>query len=240
MKRIAIMWVLVLGLVGTSAVAVAQDNHNHDHKHDHAHDAPKPGAKPDVAAPAQTPESEAAQHKERIRFLLSGYEYFPSRADLEKVTPDAPTILMEFANAPGELPSTRLRALDALGLFEQDNRVASFFETMLAQGKNQEKYLRHAITSSLKACGTQALPWVQPYLQHTDTQMRISAVYALGRLGGKEGVAMLRTHQGLETNATVKAQMSRFLEVSTTKPSAINPNTIPINPARVMPRQIGR
>lgn len=161
----------------------------------------------DTEAPVEITQAESS----KVELLLSGYEYFPTREDLEKASSNAQEILIQIAENEEALPSTRLRAVDALGLFKEDIKTAAFFEKTLHRGGQDKAIVRHAMTSSLKAFGQQALPWVQPYLGHQDLQMRISAVHAVGRLGGVEGVQMLQFQRQIEPELLVRQQMVRFL-----------------------------
>jgi hypothetical protein len=198
-KWSAALWLAAAGLVGGEALG--QDV-----------------AAPAVEAPAAPVIDRAALSKlvgaaeqEKIKLLLSGYEFFPKREELEAVTPHAQQVLVAIAEDQGALPSLRLRAIDALGFFPQGEPAALYFEQVLHRGQGEDVFLRHAMTASLQAFGQQALPWVQPYLEHADLQMRLSAVHAVGRFGGVEGVQILRARQVVERDAFVKKQLGKFV-----------------------------
>lgn len=208
MKKILTL-ALMVGAALCGGAALAQD----------IQQAPAQGA-PAVAAPqVEAPMFDAqavarlvtTAELDKIRLLLSGYEYFPTRADLEAVSPNAQQVLIHIAQDKDALPTLRLRAIDALGLFAQGEHAALYFEGTLHQQRGEEIYLRHAMSSSLKAFGQQALPWVQPYLEHQDMQLRLTAIHSIGNLGGQEGIELLRVRHTVEQDSFVRKQMGRFL-----------------------------
>lgn len=149
--------------------------------------------------------------RQKIELLLSGYEFFPVREDLEKVSPDAHLILIQITRDTSLRPSIRLRAIDALGLFKDTPEVATYFEKLLAQGAVKPRFLRHSLTSSLKAFGPQAIPWVTPYVQAPDLQIRLDAITSVGKFGGLEGKTVLRDAAVFERNALAREQITRAL-----------------------------
>ena len=149
------------------------------------------------------------KNTDSIVLLLSGFEYFPTRTELEAVTPEAASILVAISQDKSNKPSLRLRAIDALGLF--NNPVAAqHFEASLAQGKMEEVYLRHSITASLKAFGQTALPWVHPYIDHNDPNIRLDAAHAITRFGGADGLGMIRARQRIEQDPFVRSQLIKL------------------------------
>jgi HEAT repeat protein len=152
----------------------------------------------------------ADQAEQQIVLLLSGYDYFPSRAKIESVSANAPEILIAISKDKARLPSLRSRAIDALGLFAGHPRVAQHFEATLAAGQLDEVALRHSLTSSLKAFGDRALPWVAPYLDHKDPVVRLDAAHAIGRLGGVDGAELIRTRTAVERDDFVRAQLFKL------------------------------
>lgn len=195
----ALVGFMVVGLAGSAA----------------AQDTGKPLDKPEKAevqgANAASEPLDSAQ-VEKVRFLLSGYEYFPTREALEEASPQAQAILIQLAQDEEALPSLRTRALDALGLFGEDAQAGRFFEGFLHDGKAEARYLRHAMGASLKAFGPKALPWVEPYLEHQSVDLRLDAVFAVGRLGGAPGrELLLQRRPSLERDALVKEQLVKFV-----------------------------
>lgn len=166
-----------------------------------------------TVASAQAEDSPAATaaQTDKILLMLSGYEYFPTRADLEAVTPSAPDVLIAISKNTDLKPSLRVRAIDALGLFDGEARAATHFEAVLAAGNLDEVYLRHSMTSSLKAFGPAALPWVQPYLGHGDSVIRLDAAHAMQRFGGEDAREMLRLRKDVESDPFVRDQLTKLV-----------------------------
>lgn len=186
MKRL-VMTLILASAALVAAVAVAQDT------------TPAPAP----VAQAPIPQAEI----DKVNLLLSGYDYFPTRADLEAASGRAVEILVAISQDEAALPSARNRALDALGLFEGHPQVAAYFEQTLALGQLEPVHMRHVIGSCMKAFGQQALPWVTPFLDHQDLQTRLSAVHAVGQFGGVDGRETLRLRKPLERDLFVKEQI---------------------------------
>lgn len=149
--------------------------------------------------------------REKITLLLSGYHYFPTREKLEAESPNAPAILIAIAEDGAHLPSLRIQAIRALGLFSDDATAATWFERRLHEARLPEDLLRHALTASLRGFGERALPWVEPYLGHPDEQMRLSAVNAIGKLAGAPGRLVLEQRREMELDQRVIQDMDRFI-----------------------------
>lgn len=147
---------------------------------------------------------------DKVLLLLSGYDYFPTRADLERVSPRAVEILIAFAQDEAALPSLRTRALDALGFFSDDFTSAVYFETVLAAGALEDVFAQHAINACMKAHGQRALPWVVGYLEAPEIQTRLSAIHAIGEFGGLEGRDVLKLRKPLERDVFVLKTVERF------------------------------
>ncbi len=162
-------------------------------------------------ASAQATPAPSQAARDQVVMMLSGYEFFPTRAQLEAASPEVAEILVTLIQDADQLPSLRVRAIDALGLFSDDPVAAIHFERVLAVGEMEETYLRHSLTSSLKAFGPRALPWVQPYMSHADMQTRLDAAYATARFGGADGVEMLRLRKSLEKDPFVRDQLTKLV-----------------------------
>jgi hypothetical protein len=147
---------------------------------------------------------------DKVKLMLSGYEYFPTKEDLVRVSPRAFEVLDDIARDETALPSMRTRALDALGLYEGKAEVALILEQILAEERLKDVFLRHAVTSSMKAFGNHALPWVAPYLNHKDVQLRLSAVHAVGHFGGELGQEVLLQRVEIERDELVIERIKRF------------------------------
>ncbi|MEL6181996.1 MAG: hypothetical protein AAFS10_23755 [Myxococcota bacterium] len=193
---IAALAALLAGLM--SATALAQDT-----------TAPVVGA-PDVrvAVPADVTD---AEHN-KIMLLLSGHDYFPTHSDLLAATPKARAILFAIATDANALPSHRIRAIDALGLFPEDDSLAQFLEQALNQTDLRPTFARHYINTSLKVFHEQAVPWVAPHLNNPDLQTQLTVIHSLGLFGGNSGREVLRFHrQFIHRDVLIEDTLERAL-----------------------------
>ncbi len=167
--------------------------------------------------PAVKPEEQGV--RERVEFLLSGYEYFPSREDLDKValagemTPVLQVISVDDA-AP---PSMRSRAVDALGFYDDEATIVHLRKLALKETDGlPRKKLRsararryHAITSFARAAGEQALGDLQGLMEHKDVQVQLSAISAIGKHCGAPGKEVLKTRQGIEQDQVILRELRK-------------------------------
>ncbi len=168
------------------------------------------------------PESaEMAKAREKLQFLLSGYEFFPKREDLDAVAP-APvmtSILKSFVADTELAPPTRFRAVDALGLYEQEDVGKFLLPYANAPGKVEDdaelrtlELMRHrtiiAYAKSQGAVGNAALI---PMLEEADLQIRLTAISALGKHGGPEAAKHLRALKEKDTHHAVQRALNKFV-----------------------------
>ncbi len=160
---------------------------------------PPPVEVPTPPVTATPPTSVVA---DRLTFLLSGYEYFPTRVDLDAVgsADEIAAQLRTFALDEAARPSLRLRAVDALGYYDDEATVALLTRlcTEPPQPDLERRKLRtagllqhHAITALARAKRADAVPVLETVFATHDTQLTLTAVHALGKHGGEEGRAAL-------------------------------------------------
>lgn len=176
---------------------------------------------PETATPA--PEQTVPQQsvEERLLFLLSGYEYFPTREDLDEVAKADVVVaaLLGFAADEDRRNTLRLRAIDALGLYDHPDAVA-YLGALVADplDKLSRKQLRvgtlmkhHAITSLARARKEAAVPQIAPILASEDVQLRLTAISALGKHGGRSGRAALSALQKTEKSDFVQRELRKWV-----------------------------
>ncbi len=171
-------------------------------------DAPavdSPGVDPQIAPPPATSD-------QRIRVLLSGYEFFPTRDDLLAVSPVASAILIAIYEDEDALPTMRSRAIDALGYFN-DDLTSTFFASLLERHASIDKrHLHHALTAYAKAFGTLSVEREAIFLEHEDAQIRLTTVTALDEFGGRPALELLKKRVTIEKSPLVlkKLEQVRF------------------------------
>ncbi|MBH24158.1 MAG: hypothetical protein CMH57_06840 [Myxococcales bacterium] len=147
-----------------------------------------------TARPDLSVEINQEQH-DKILLLLSGYEYFPTYDELVAVTPDAHVALFRIALDDSMKPSHRVRAIDALGLFPEDDALAGFLEEALTRTDLKPTFTRHYINTALKVYQEQAVSWVAPHLNNPDLQTQLTVIHSLGLFGGESGAELLEFHR---------------------------------------------
>ena len=167
--------------VGSATVAPAADA------------TPAPSA--DSTQPSATPTQSVS---ERLKFLLSGYEYFPSRADLDAVADPAEVAaqLRGFAEDADARPTLRLRAVDALGFYD-DGQTVAYLRKLATTPTNKDlprKKLRtagllrhHAISALVRSQRDNAVGTLRGVLDEKDTQLTLTVIHAYGKHGGEPG-----------------------------------------------------
>lgn len=170
---------------------------------------------PSSGQPEQTPES-------RLRFLLSGYEFFPSKEDLAKVGDDKTVarLLLDLAQDPNTIPTLRLRAVDAMGYYDDDitrSFLVYSIETPTNSAPESDRRTltlirHHAVTSFAKSQGEEALTVLEPLLTGDDLQLRLTAISAIGKQCGQAGVARLRALKRADSNQAVQHEIRKFVQ----------------------------
>lgn len=182
-------------------------------------DVPTPTENPGpvkAEVPTQTP-------RERIVFLLSGYEYFPTRADLDAVAPakEVAGLLREMAANVDERPSLRLRAVDALGFYDDPDTVGMLTRIVTEEPKADlpRRKLRtagllrhHAITALARSQGPKAVPILETIFASNDTQLTLTVVDALGKHGSKEGREALTRLLSESQDKIVRREAARWVK----------------------------
>lgn len=190
------------------------DSHTGDHTHDHSqdHDARKSAEKTVAEKPAI----------ERVRFLLSGYEYFPDRAALDEVgeAAEISTLLRELSADSKERPTLRLRAVDALAYYT-DQATKNYLESLIASPdstgdkvqKRTTRLLRHhAVTSLAKAHGEAALATLEPLLLDDEIQLKMTAISAIGKHMGPSGKQRLQDLRETIDNPVVLRELRKYVK----------------------------
>lgn len=159
--------------------------------------------------------------RQRLEFLLSGYEYFPSRKDLDGLAPPQAliTLLQGMAHEGDLRPSLRLRAVDALSLYEGPE-VRDFLTTILAINPDEAepsqlrvtRLMRHrAINSLARLDAENAVETLVPFLEDRDLQMRLTAISALGQFGGQAGKKAIEDLRTRDTHPAVQREINKYL-----------------------------
>ena len=153
----------------------------------------------------------------KLRFSLSGYEYFPTRSDLDRIgSPDLVIDeLIRIANSPDERPSLRVRAIDALGYYDE-TQSTEFLAKQInpASPPPNTRVARsirhHSIVSFAKAARENAVETLQPLIDHSDLQIRLTAINAIGKHGGTIGQNVLKSLDGPAQHPAVLRELRKY------------------------------
>lgn len=155
-----------------------------------------------------------AEAMSRITTLLSGYEYFPSADDLTGQAADpVPYLLAVVYDARTEtLPIHRHRAIGALAYFPTD-QTRSHLDHLLSSPATPELTRHHVINALANGFGDGAISEISPFLDHTDVQLRLTAVAALGAIGTSQSSQALLDELGTESHPLVRERIHDALSV---------------------------
>lgn len=121
------------------------------------------------------------QHKQ-ARLLLSAYHELPPKKTFEQVSPRVQDLLHEIATAPKVFVMHKVRAIEALGLYWQDQRAFALHGQLLADANVKDSTKHRIIMMTTKHFGAQGLVHLKGLMGHKDVQMRMSAAYAAMKL----------------------------------------------------------
>lgn len=195
-----------------------------------SHDVPTTPAKPQTPQVPktpqvpQTPESPADMDvRARVIFLLSGFEYFPTRAHLDEVASaeEVSAVLRSLATDPAGRPTQRLRAVDALGYYDDAETVAlltSYVGGLPTDGLTRHQLRtanllqHHAITSLAKSQRGESVGTLEPILAGDDLQLTLTAVHALAKHGQKAGLAALKSLRDNTSDLRLKREIAKWVD----------------------------
>lgn len=188
-----------------------------------AQEAERPGTIVPDGPPVQAePQPPKPSIEERVTFLLSGYEYFPTRADLDAVAkPDVMVpLLVALARDADKRNTLRLRAVDALGYYDDEASGELLLELARVEPDELPRKKRriavllkhHAITSLARARKEAAVEDLAPLLKDEDVQIRITVVNAFGKHGGASGKAKLADLVTHESHGAVKRELNKWVQ----------------------------
>ncbi len=157
---------------------------------------------------------------DRVVFLLSGYHYFPTQEDFAKIGDEATVagILRELAQDPSQRPSLRMRAVDALMYFGDGPTLAYVEHVALTEPAAEPELLRteqlmqhHAITTLAKIRKEESAQILKPLLNHSDIQVQMTVISALGKHGGKTGKALLQEEAAKKHTPAVQRELRKYV-----------------------------
>ena len=159
-----------------------------------------------LATPSALQAQTKAEQVQRVQLLLNAYDRAPDAAQFKRAATDPRSILLDIESNPSSPEYLRLRALDALSLFP-DEQVRARFRTILkdATGQNPApRAVHNSINGLMLGWGAESNEELLALLAHPDIQVRLTVAVAVGRSGGISGRNALRSHLGREKDPLVR------------------------------------
>jgi HEAT repeat protein len=159
--------------------------------------------------------------RKRVTFLLSGYEFFPTRDDLDRVgaPADVVAVLVDIVGDEDASAMHRLRAVDALGFYELP-QVAGFLRKLTrgakaadlkASARHSSLLQHHAITALARSQNNKSVPDLEVFLDGKDLQLKLTAIVALGKHGKVDGRERLKQLVKSDDNKLVQREAKKYL-----------------------------
>jgi HEAT repeat protein len=139
---------------------------------------------------------DAAQVR-KVELLLSGYHELPTLDQLKAASPRAEDIVAALVRDQDTSPFIRPRAISALTTYWPNTRTVQLVRALIADPKTRD-VTRHQLLIASSDLGQQVIPDLIPFLNHTDLQLRLTAVEALARLN-QHDAAVNALHKALDT-----------------------------------------
>ena len=183
-----------------------------------------PGEAADRPTPPGAQEPDRDEVARRLEALLSGYEYFPDRAALDRLGSARliASLGREIARDASKRPTLRLRAVDMLGYYDDAKTVALLEELVKtetdglpASRQRTRLLMRHrAMTALARSQGEEALGVLEEMMRHGDLQLQLSAVSAVGKHGGASGKALLEARAKDARHPALKRELGKYVRVA--------------------------
>ncbi len=171
--------------------------------------------------PVPVPENQTPQ--QRLEFLLSGYHYFPSKADLDAIAKDdeMAKMLRILAEDNKARVMVRSRAVDALAYYSDEATVGFLTHVMKRDPKDADpkdarlvkSMKHHAIMSIAKSLEDKSIAPLEYALTHDDHQIRMTAISAIGKHAGEAGKVRLGKLAETEKNIYVQKELRKYVKL---------------------------
>ena len=149
---------------------------------------------------------------ERVVYLLSGYEYFPTADDLLAVTttPEQYLLSLAYDAESDTLSIHRHRAIGALTYFPSE-LTRSHLLYMLHSPATPEMTRHHVINALARSFGDAALPIIEPFLSHDDLQLQLTAIAAIGSIESEAAGLVLENTLPQQSHGLVRERIQEQL-----------------------------
>lgn len=160
--------------------------------------------------PQASDELSPEEARRSIKAWLSHHHQVPSRAELERITPEARSIVFDIARDEDVFLFHRHRALVALGHWP-DQEVKSYLQTLLNNETTEDGLRHHLIPILATSFGEAALEDLRPFLiEAADPQIRISAAAAIAEIPGDQALQLLKQALEVERHPLVRSRLENY------------------------------
>lgn len=146
----------------------------------------------------------------QVEALLAGFEYVPKKEDWDRIGPAAAPVLRQIAADPNAKKVQRARAISSLAYFPQST-TQTLLKTIIAEETQPKVLRRKALRSLANGFGVKAITTIEPFLSSKDTQIRETAVLALGSIKSDKCKTLLKAQLKVESSALVKETIQKTL-----------------------------
>ncbi|VAX24860.1 hypothetical protein MNBD_NITROSPINAE02-247 [hydrothermal vent metagenome] len=133
--------------------------------------------------------------------LFSDRHYTADEEAIKKAGEDVPGTLKEMAGDESLLTFIRMRAVNALGFFSNED-VGEFLQATASSSVTRVGIRSEAITALSNSQGDKSTKFIAGFLKDSDTLMRSSAANSLRRVGSPSAKAALRQVGGDDGGAS--------------------------------------
>lgn len=162
--------------------------------------------------PSGDTQRDVVPSKDMVAKFLAGEGYVASRLELRKYSADPVEDLAAIATKRSQSKTVRARAIECLALYRDDARVGETLDQMLDKTSPRNALFSAVLMAYAQVHGADGAEKVADYLDAQNTQVRLSAVVALGRFGGRDGYESLLAHQKSEENPQILERISFYVQ----------------------------
>jgi hypothetical protein len=162
--------------------------------------------------PEGNTQRDVVSEQDMLTQFLAGEGYVASRLEIRRYSPDPVDDLAEVATTSSNSTLLRSRAVECLALYRTDERVGETLEQMLETVSTRDELFSPVLLSYAQVRAEAAAEVVGEYLDADDSDVRMTAVVALGRFGGYAGFELLQERAEQEEDEQVRERIGRYVQ----------------------------
>ena len=147
--------------------------------------------------------------RDAVMTLLNAYETPVDAAAVEHLGNGSGKVLVAISNDVSVPPTRRARAIAAL---QHVPHTSDVVRTLRRHLTGSEPLLQRHAALALSVLGNDAVGDLVPALASTDSELRVAAATALGKIGSMQARAALKERLDTESEAAVRTAITAALE----------------------------